>query len=422
MFSRKSAVIAAACAFLVTGIAQADPVASTADQFSKPVYFDASTPAAPASAINEGLNQAGIGKWLGDSGIKVSSFIEGSYTYNLDNPAGKVNAGRVFDFEHDAPRMNQLELMIQKPVDVAAAAKAGKFDWGFGVDMMYGADGRLIHANGLSGYNHVTHPINQFDLTQAYVEFALPWMGGWDVKAGKFVTLMGYETINPTSNPFYSHSYSFGFGIPFTQTGVLVGKTIGDNLSVTAGITRGWDQATKDNNGTIDGTGQVKWTINPDTALVVNFNVGPEMFHNNHDYRYVINPILSWGTPNNAKNPWMFALDGLFAWEEHANISTGKTARWYDVTGYIGYKINDMITVNGRAEWFRDEGGSRLGLDTSVYEFTVGATIKPMPNDKWLGNLSIRPEFRYDLSNKDGFDGGTKKHQETLALDAIFAL
>jgi hypothetical protein len=419
MFTRKSAVIAAACALFVGGAARAaDPVASTADS-SKPVYFDAAPADAPKSAVNEALNAIGVGKFLSDSGVKVSSFIEGSYTYNFDTPPGDINAGRVFDFEHDAARMNQLELMIARPIDTAAAQKANKFDWGFGIEMIYGSDGRLIHANGLNGYNHFTHPINQFDLTQAYAEFYLPAAGGWDIKAGKFVTLFGYETINPTTNPLYSHSYSFGFGIPFTQTGVLVTHNLSDKLSVTGGITRGWDQATNDNNGCIDGLGQVAWTINADTKLLVTGSVGPELTHNNSDYRYVINPIVTWAPMN---NPWSLAFDTLFAWEEHSNPSNGKTAYWGDVTGYVGYKLNDMITLNGRAEWFRDDGGSRTGISGSFYEFTVGAAIKPWPKDKWLANLMLRPEFRYDLSNKDAFDGGSKKHQETVAIDAIFAL
>lgn len=421
MFTRKGAVIAAACAFVIGGSAAraAEPAASTKDLFTQqPAMLDD----APAnnSAINMGLDKVGAGSMMKQYGLKVSGFIEGSYTYNLDgNPPGDVNAGRVFDFENNAARMNQLELFIQRNVDVAAAAKAGKWDVGFGVEMMYGSDARLIHANGLSGYNHFTHPINQFDLTQAYVDVVAPIGNGLDIRAGKFVTLLGYETINPTSNPFYSHSYSFGFGIPFTETGITGSYALSDKLSVTAGITRGWDQATNDNNGAIDFLGQIKWVCNPDLTFYLNSTIGPERTKNNSDYRYVFNPIAVYAP---AKSNWSFAADGIYAWEEHASLSNGKTAYWYGVTGYVGYKLNDMITLNGRAEWFRDDGGSRTGIDANLYEFTVGAKITPFTKDKWLANLTIRPEFRYDLSNKDAFDGGNKKHQETVAIDAIFAL
>ena len=92
------------------------------------------------------------------------------------------------------------------------------------------------------------------------------------------------------------------------------------------------------------------------------------------------------------------------------------------MTAYAGYKISPMLTVNVRGEWFRDEGGSRLGVDANFYEATLGVTIKPFPNDKMLSNLVIRPEVRYDYSSKSAFDGGLKHDQATAAVDAIFAL
>ena len=61
-------------------------------------------------------------------------------------------------------------------------------------------------------------------------------------RLGKFVTLLGQEAINPTGNALYSHSYLFGFAIPFTQTGVLVTYALNDKFTIDAGITRGWNQ------------------------------------------------------------------------------------------------------------------------------------------------------------------------------------
>lgn len=429
---RRGALSLAACAALaIGGLAHAAEPADqpTAPQqagtFSQPVYLDepaAPAPAAPApnsSILNEGLNKAGVGKMLTDAGIKVGGWVEGSYTWNFRNPGNDINEGRVFDFEHDAARLNQLELNVGRAPDVAAAAKAGKVDWGFLVDMLYGSDGRLIHANGLSGYNRVTSPINQFDLTQAYGEVVIPVGNGFDVKFGKFVTFFGNETINPTTNALYSHSYNFGFGIPFTHTGVTVGYDIvPGKLTVIGGVTRGWDQATKDNNGAVDFLGQAKYILSDELNIVANASIGPQRFHDDGDYRYAFEGIATW-TPKAMAN-WSFALDGLFAWEEHAKAD-GKTAYWGGVTGYVGYKINDMFTVNGRAEWFKDDGGTRLGLNANFYEGTIGVTIHPC-KDRWGQNFMIRPELRGDYSNQKAFAGGTHKTQATVGVDAIFAL
>src|SRR5205814_3292716 len=131
----------------------------------------------------------------------------------------------------------------------------------------------FIHANGLNFYggnNPQLSPDEQFDLTQAYVQVNLPIGNGLLLTGGKFVTLLGYEVINPTGDPLYSHSYLFGFAIPFTHTGVLAAYPITDKLTVTAGITRGWEQALKDNNDSIDGIGQIKWVASDKLTLFVN--------------------------------------------------------------------------------------------------------------------------------------------------------
>jgi hypothetical protein len=422
MLKRSGAASLAACAlFAIGGLASrpalaADPV----DQFSRPLSLDEAAPPPNSSLINEGLDKIGVGKFLKDTGIKIGAYIEGSYTYNFRAPGSDINEGRVFDFEHDAARLNQLELNISRAPDVAAAAKAGKWDWGFMIDMLYGSDGRLIHGNGLSGYNHVNSPINQFDLTQAYGEIVVPVGNGLDVKFGKFVTPFGYETINPTTNPLFSHSFEFGFGIPFTQTGVTVGYDIvPGKLNIMGGVTRGWDQATSDNNKSIDGLAELTWTISDEMKLVGNASIGPQRASNHSDYRYAFEGIFTYNPK--AMAAWTFALDGLFAWEEHASTS-GNVAYWGAAVGYVGWKWNDYCTVNGRVEWFRDDGGSRTGISGSLFEGTIGATVHPFPHDRWGQNLMIRPELRGDYSNKDAFAGGTHKDQATIAVDAIFAL
>lgn len=425
MSQRKGAALLAACAVFAVGgmVRAAEPVT-----VSQPLYLDpvnpamavppAAAPFAPDSLINLGLDKIGMKKPLDDAGIAIKGYIEGSYTYNTRSPGSDVSEGRVFDFEHDAPRLNQLELSISKAVDTAASVKDHKYQIGFTVDMMYGSDGRLIHANGLNGYKSTTHPINQFDLTQAYVEIALPFLQGLDIKAGKFITNFGNETINPNNNALYSHSYNFGFGIPFTHTGVLATATLNEHWAFNAGFSRGWEQSVKDNNGSIDFLGGATYTMNDEFKVIGNVSVGPQKGKNSSDYRYVFE-VLPMYMPKNS--PWMFTADALFGVEEHSTASG--SAYWYGVTAYAQYKISamdGMFTPNFRAEWFRDDGGSRLGVDGSFYEFTAGVTIKPFPTHKIGANLSLRPEVRYDYSNKSAFDGGSKHDQFTVAMDAIF--
>ena len=410
MSKRKSFVALAASAVMAVGIIG---LSANADDMK------------PFSVLNDGMDKIGAGKPMADLGIKIGGFVEGSYTYNFRAPNSGQNEGRAFDSEHNAARLNQLALQIGKNVDIATITKSGKWDWGFGVDMLWGADGRSIHSNGLTRYSTTSHPINQYDLTQAYVDIAGPVGNGLVIRIGKFITPIGYEVISPVAtvlggggNNLFSHSYSFGFGIPFTHTGITATYKINDKMTVMAGITRGWEQSTRDVNGAIDFLGNVTYKPNDETTIAANVSVGPQAAGNNSDYRYLVE---AWASFVPAKSPLSYGVDAQFAWEDNAALS-GSTAYWWGATGYVGYKLCDMATLNGRVELFRDDGGSRLGVDGTYLEGTIGVTIKPMPKDKIGQNLIIRPELRGDWCNKGAFNGGASKSQATFGIDVVFSL
>src|SRR4051794_20106838 len=245
------------------------------------------------SLLNGTLANTDFGKQLVDKGLDIGGWVEGSWTYSFSNPPGNFIAGRVFDFEAQDPTLNQTVLYAQR----VAQPSGEKFDVGFRVEMMYGADARLVHANGMNFYGPgpvQQFPQNQFDLTQAYAQVNLPVVNGLVVPAGKFVTLLGYETINPNGNPLFSHAYLFGFAIPFTHTGVLGAYNITEKLTVTGGITRGWEQASKDNNDSIDGIGQIKWVASDKLTLILASVFGPERDNENNDWRNVIDGIVTY--------------------------------------------------------------------------------------------------------------------------------
>jgi len=389
-----------------------------------PVYLADEPPPAPEqtpteetperSLLNATLYKSSFGQQLIDKGLDIGGWVEGSYTYAFSNPPGGFIAGRVFDFESQDPTLNQIVLYAQR----AVAPSGDKFDIGFRAEMMYGSDARVIHSNGMNFYGSSSpqlDPNNQFDLTQAYVQFNVPVGTGLVATAGKFVTLLGYETINPNGNPLYSHSYLFGFAIPFTNTGVIGAYNINDKLTVTGGITRGWDQSTEDNNDSIDGIGQVKWVPTEKLTLILSGIFGPEQTDNNHDWRNVIDGIATYA----ATDKLSFALNGDYGWEAGAS-STGGYAVWYGVAGYTGFKFSEYLAANGRLEFFNDDDGTR-GIGTTVYEATVGATVTPFPKSGVAKTLRVRPEVRYDWAAADVFDGGTQDNQWTFGIDALWS-
>jgi hypothetical protein len=411
MSQRKGAALLAASALLAcAGLVRASEPQNLS--IDKP-YMLADTGPADTSLMGV-ADRLGVSGPLNDFGLKIGGYAEASVSYNFRNT--KINQGHVFDFEAQDPTLNQAVIYIDKGIDF----KKKEFQVGGRIEMMYGADARLIHANGVMDSPTLgSGPNNQFDPTQFYLDVFLPVGNGLNIRAGKFVTLLGQEVINPTQNTLYSHSYLFGYAIPFTHMGAYATYNINDAVTVDFGASRGWEQGFRDNNGdSIDIFGRVSWNINPKsgTKLSVTGIGGPERAGNSDDYRYVLDAIFT----TNLSRQLVLTVNGDWGYEDGAAIDGG-SAQWYGVAGYLTYNINDNLAVNARGEWFEDPDGARgLGTTGSVYEVTVGLDIKPLVSNRNFASLHIRPEIRYDYSNDPFFDGGNKHDQWTAAVDAIF--
>jgi hypothetical protein len=419
MSHRKGSALLAASALLACAglVRAAEPQAADAASdsgltLSNPVHLADTGPA--DTSLMGVADKLGVSGPLNDFGLKIGGYVEGSVSYNFRNT--HINQGHVFDFEAQDPTLNQAVIYIDKGIDF----KKKEFQIGGHVEMMYGADARLIHANGVMDSPSLgSGPNNQFDPTQFYIDLFLPVGNGLNIRAGKFVTLIGQEVINPTQNLLYSHSYLFGFAIPFTQTGVYGTYNINDAVAVDFGASRGWEQGFKDNNGdSIDIFGRVSWMINEksQTKLLVTGIGGPERTGNSDDYRYLLDVIFT----TKLSDQLVLTVNGDWGYEDGAGIG-GSSAQWYGVAGYLSYNINDNLAFNVRGEWFEDPDGARgLGTTGSVYEATIGLDIKPLVSNKNFASLHIRPEIRYDYSNDAFFAGGTKHDQWTAAVDAVF--
>jgi hypothetical protein len=407
-----------------------------------PIYADDQSP--PQKPLMSVLNKAGAGNALSSSGINVQGFVEGSWTYNFGTPNNQLNVGRVFDYEDQDLTLNQVDLQVSRVVD----ATKGHFDVGFMFEGMWGGDARLIHSNGWNFYGPINAnnvnlnplpapgekavpnkrfavvqdgPDEQFDIVQANFQLAIPVGTGLTVTAGKFVTLAGYETINPTTNPFYSHSFMFGYAIPLTQTGVMGKYNITKSMALTLGISRGWEQTAKDNNGAIDGFGQLSWAVNDKTNVIVTILSGPQQDNNTGNYRTVVDVVANYKLGDNTSIG--FNADYGYGSREGNDIGgDGKpgSADWWGAALYLSQKIDSHFTANARAEYFNDDDGAR-GLDTGLVGVTLGVTITPFPDNQWASGLMFRPEVRWDHASNDVFNDRNDQNQFTVAGDLIYA-
>lgn len=366
------------------------------------------TPTGQRTPLMSLLDQAGIGRQLDAANIRLFGHLEGSYTWNFDNPAHDLNVGRVFDLKNNRVLLNQADFNVERPVDLSL----GRWDFGGRVELLYGSDARFIHSSGLLDDDDFFHgPEYQLDLPQAYVDIAIPLGNGLRVRAGKFLF---FKQIDPSASVFYSHSFSFGAALPFTLTGVTGFYPITKELSVEAGISRGWDQSLKDNNGSPDALFRLRDDVTDRLSLSLAAIVGPELDHDNSHYRSTLDFTATLAPTDQLT----FMLDVVLGTQTQTK-SVGD-ANWYGVSGYAVYRVNEYLSAGARLEWYRDERGFTTALPQTLYEATLGLTITPFAHDPVGANLKIRPELRGDYSSKRFFDALSRHDQWTFAVDAIF--
>ena len=388
--------------------------AATPDATAAPA---AAAPATPDAPLMQGLDAIGVGKTLKDLHLTIGGYVEMGYEWDFTVPKNQAPSRSsppnfIFfpgDYKNQL-MLNQVDLDIQRTVD----ATQNKFDIGFNIEGFYGRDAVYTHSNGILD-NHNKHGgtsrDDDLDLEQAYLTFAIPVGSGLTLTAGKFATLLGNETINPTTNALYTHSYIFSYGIPFTQTGVLAKYNLTDALSITAGFTRGWNQSTDDNNGAIDFLGELAWTVNSKLSATLNVSEGPQSTDDNSDYWTVIEALGTFKVSDQLS----LTADLLYG-------DANAIAQWYAAAGYATYTFNKYVTGNLRAEFYHDGRGFTTGVgvtDTNYIEATVGVGITPLPDNNLASSLTVRPELRLDTADRGVYDG-TKFTQLTASVDAYW--
>jgi hypothetical protein len=412
-------------------VAQAEhPAASHKEMVAAEATPAATAPAAePAAAsgwppglMMDALDGVGLRKPMDDMGFRTYGWVETGYTGVLTNGQHTL-FGRVFDtFRANNLQMNQLRVTLDRPYDTNKS-----FDIGGRFDLLYGSDARITKNSfvGASEYAILENVgegkgANWLDFTQAYGQlwFKTGKESGLEVTGGKFVTPFGAEVIDAPYNALYSHSYLFGYAIPFTHTGVKLNYIWNPQLSTYFGIVNGWD-VFEDNNhahsymagGMLSSKEQIGGHARD--CLAFNFITGPEQTDNVTNYRTVVDGIYThWWTEKLASvvnADWGTEQDGA---------PDGGRANWYGADHCLTYIFNDYVTGNWRAEWFEDDSGARIGVAGQYVENTAGVTITPFPTDKVLKNLLFRPELRWDHSNREVF--ADDHDQLTAAFDVIF--
>jgi len=353
--------------------------------------------------------------------IVLFSYIENSLVFNLNgNGRGNHNELRLYDFD-GGYTFNMAEFSAKKD-------PSERYPFGFGLVLTAGQDAQKNHALGIFRDSDDAFPFRNapaFDLEEAYGSYKVPLGSGLTVKAGKFVTLLGYEVIESPNNLNFSRSFLFAFAIPLTHVGALLSYSPTDWLTVTAGPVVGWDVA-KDNNDSMSVTGQ--FALTPFKDFTANLITGPEQASNTTRPR----TVLDWtATYTGLKNVTLGAnLD--YGWEpkEASLVASGTRndtdATWWGIAGYGAYDWTEQLRTALRLEYFADPESVRsaaraLGSRTSLWEVT--GTLQYKIWRELVGRL----EYRHDQANEKVFkleDHGltpTAKNQDTISLALYYS-
>jgi hypothetical protein len=413
-------------ALAVTPIALGGALAETAPPVS----------AAPGAAGSEAVAVVPAGAppapppgfWV--DGIHLSAQIDAGIIANPFRPQTGLNFGQLTTDHANEVQLNQLLLTANKPLD----PKDSGYQWGFKAQFMYGSDARYTQF--LGELNRVDpSQRNQLDIVEANVLVHTPWLsaGGIDWKIGQYPSPLGYEVIDASQNPFYSHSYIFQFGLPFKHTGALATWHATDLIDLYSGVDTGANTTfgpLGENNSAIGGIGGIGLNMMGGALTVLALtHFGPE------DATRVLSPLGvnadgQWRTFNDIVVTWK-ATDAITMVAEFNLVRdsygfVGKPVNGLGAAEYGGYTLNDNWVLNARAEVWRDDnnffvasfsgtatyvqaqqGLSSLngihtapGGSTTYGALTLGVTYKPdLP--PWISGVLIRPEIRWDHAFTD---------------------
>ncbi|MCP4171240.1 MAG: porin [Fuerstiella sp.] len=329
-----------------------------------------------------------------DDGIDIGGWWQQGYS--------SASTG-MFNSQPNSFNTNQAWLYAEKVADGSCG-----MDWGFRADLMYGIDagdtqafgnnaGRWDFGNGWDkggGYG--------WAMPQLYAEVA---KGDWSVKAGHFYTLLGYEVVTAPDNFFYSHAMTMYNSEAFTHTGVLATYAAGDDVTVYAGWTLGWDTGFDQFGGGSNFLGGFSSSVSDNATFTYILTAG-DMGANGDGYSH--STVLD-----------MSLTDSLnyVIQSDLVSFSLAGTQRSdVGINQYLLYSVNDCLGFGARYEWWKSNGpfsmgGTGLkpaGRSDSYYALTLGANYKPH------ANVTIRPEWRYDRGQSI-----TDHNQGMFAVDMI---
>ena len=374
----------------------------------------------------DGVGQSMCGGNCGDGGqFKLRGWIDAGAIWNTDDPTSNFNGPYNAVDRATEPMLNQIYLIGERTLPVYGIGLGGR------VDFLYGEDYFLAESIGMEkrddGSAHWNPEYYGLAIPQAYVSVGNEVAS---VQVGHFYSVVGYEGVMAPDNFFYSKAYSYQFAGPFTHWGIQGNVKLNQSWSVQLGVHNGWDALDRvsDDLGFI---GKVRWdSRSSDVWSSFAITTGKE--YNNGGGLPIADDFT-----NRTRYSWLVSLPVTCRMEyvfhhwlgfQQRGALDGGQADWYGIDQYLFYKINECWKTGLRFEWFRDEEGTRVGLNRpsnpndppfvgNFFSLSLGVNWSP------TYNFMLRPEVRYDWYDGNAarlpFNDGADDDQFMLGLDAI---
>jgi Putative beta-barrel porin-2, OmpL-like. bbp2 len=363
-------------------------------------------------------------------GTTLNIALDTYYAYNFNHPVGRVNLLRTYDVLSNEFSLNQADVIIDHPPNVAAGRR-----WGGRLDLQFG------QATDSSQGNPANEPRPDIyrNIFQAYGTYVVPFGKGLTLDFGKWSSSLGAEG-NYTKDQFnYSRSLWFNL-LPFYHMGLRANLPINGRFAANYWIVNGTNQVEATNGFKDELFG---FTAKPQKTLTwtMNYYLGqehPDRTPTTNCGPVPVQPGLCFTAIRPAPDGRTHIFDSYATWQATPkltlqiegdylvqrlwrNQAPGESSAPSHVDGgaaYIQYQLAPKATLATRAEYMSDRGGLSSGITQALKENTITFDYR------LADGMLMRYEWRRDFSNQPTFltdvQGIFRKDQNTATVGLLW--
>ncbi len=315
-------------------------------------------------------------------------------------------------------------------------------DWGFRSIALYGEDYRYTTAGGYGSDQLLKHNLKMgWDPVEQYFDVYIPgFLGGTDIRVGRWIACPDIETQYAPDNYMGSHSILFTVDT-YTQTGIMLSQKLNDQMMLQFVVNAGTDMAVWYKGSNLTGAVGFRWVSKDNNDAFYTWlnainsaqfrhfeQYGQPLGHDNFNYL-----VTTW--EHRFSEAVNTKTEAYYMWQYNAEVGGTPSAgppqsfgggggdgvllpglsRSYGVLNFTMFGLTERDFFTVRNEFYRDERGMRTGYAGTYTSSAIG--LCHQMNDV----LMIRPEIGYYRNYNEGaFDLGEKRGIWIYGFDVTY--